>query len=618
MREIKSVQRVFKLNSTYQAVDALLSKKIDSAQQVYFMGKGQLVTALGESGVNKIEARKIYHKAENAYAMALAWFGSYNAAVNGITPYGAPSMTLDPATKAKLKTLPNLQTLFGSLDYCDCTDCRSVYSPAAYFVDIMHFLSLRGTQGGGINAGKNVIQVLLERRPDLGEIELSCENTNTPLPYIDLVNEVLEDIYVPQTPVTLNGAIEPDLKPGTIKQTVLDELTVKGLPIRNDAIIYAPDIRAQWAIRDQEQAYKIFKAGGALRLLATRQTHLSAAELRANPEYTNVDAYNKLAQEVFPLNLPFDLWSLQVRTYLQHLGVPQPRLFEVFQQKLLDNVTLFPGGLQIDCAWLAITETERKIITGTLAGMQPWDFWGLVEMGNDIPNPENPADPTENISGGWKEVLSHVNVMLHRSGLTYKELLQLLDMKYINPTGNIFIFDTPDSNAANCDTSTFSVRNLTTDALNRIHRFIRLWRKLDWAMCELDLLLPDTSTDPVVIDKQLTDSVLQDISGMNRLRNRFDIDWRTVYSLYHNIDHAPYAGWGTSGAPVVQTLYQRLFRNKLVDAVAVFPESPTQITGPIADKIPGIIAAFRIKEPDLTLILNDLPIDATKIPIPST
>ena len=35
--------------------------------------------------------------------------------------------------------------------------------------------------------------VLLERRPDLGDIELSCENTTTPLPYIDLVNEILED-----------------------------------------------------------------------------------------------------------------------------------------------------------------------------------------------------------------------------------------------------------------------------------------------------------------------------------------------------------------------------------------------------------------------------------------
>ena len=34
--------------------------------------------------------------------------------------------------------------------------------------------------------------MLLGRRPDLQHILLSCENTNVALPYIDLVNEILE------------------------------------------------------------------------------------------------------------------------------------------------------------------------------------------------------------------------------------------------------------------------------------------------------------------------------------------------------------------------------------------------------------------------------------------
>ena len=33
------------------------------------------VTAMADSGINKIEARKMYRKAENTYAMALAIFG---------------------------------------------------------------------------------------------------------------------------------------------------------------------------------------------------------------------------------------------------------------------------------------------------------------------------------------------------------------------------------------------------------------------------------------------------------------------------------------------------------------------------------------------------------------
>jgi hypothetical protein len=611
LTNLKSVQRVFKLNPTHQAVSALLTHKIDSAQQIYFMGQGQFMTAMAESGINTIEARKLYRKAENTYALALAMFGDHNMAINGVTPFGVATRILDADTQAKIAALPNLQTLFGSLDYCECTHCRSVYSPAAYFVDVMRFLGERGTQGSTLNAGKNVQQVVLERRPDLGEIELSCENTNTPLPYIDLVNEILEDVVAPPAPLTLSSAIEADLVAGPIKPSVLTRLTNRGVAIDADAQVYAPDIRSQWAIRDTQRAYKVFKTGGTLSLLPTRQTFLSAAELRANPEHTNLDAYAKLKQEVFPLNLPFDLWHVQARAYLGHLGVPQPRLLELFQQRLADDVTLAPSELQIDCAWLGITTTERRILTGALPGQQPWDFWGLVETGNDIPNPENPADPTDRITGTWIDVLGNVNVMLHRSGLTYQELLQLLDMQYVNPNGGIFIDDSADSNAANCDTSKFMIRNLRQGVLNRMQRFIRLWRKLGYAMWELDLLLPDTNPAANVIDKRITDAVLQDISRMQRLRAQTGLNVRIVYSLYNSIDHNIYVDRSQEGTPSVQTLYQRLFRNKLVDAVVSFPASPDQITGTIADHVPGILAAFRIKEADLDLILADLGLTVT-------
>jgi len=605
VQQLKSIQRVFKLNPTHQAVDALLSNKIESAQQIYFMGKEQFVTVLKGTGINKIESKKIYQKAENAYALTLTLFGNYNNAINGLTPFSVSSLTLSVKEAAKIKAIPNLQTLFGSLDYCECTHCRSVYSPAAHFVDILRFLGERNTNGTDINAGKKVKDVLLNRRPDLGEIELSCENTNTPLPYIDLVNEILEDVVSPPVAVTISSAIEPDLTAGAIKASVLNELNTKNIPISPDAEVYAPDSRNQWAIRDKQHAYKLFKIGGALKILPTKQTHLTAAELRANPEYTNPLAYDKLALEVFPFNLPFNLWYVQSRAYLTHLGVAQPLLFELFQQKLADNVTLAPGALQIDCAWLGIAETERKIITGTLAAKQSWDFWGLAQNANNLPHPETPTDPTTNVLGTWIDVLSHVSVMLHRSGLTYKELLQLLDMRYVNPTASIFINDNADANAANCDTTKFQIIGLTPDALNRIHRFVRLWRRLGCTMWELDMLLPDTNPAPNIIDKQITNAVLQDISIMNRIRQKYNWDWQVTQALFSNIDHTIYFDRSKSDAPPVQTLYQRLFRNKLVDAVANFPESPDQISGVIADQVPGILAAFRIKEQDLSLILID-------------
>ena len=64
---------------------------------------------------------------------------------------------------------PTLQALFGAQDSCACTHCLSV-SPAAYFVDVLQFLKDSGRLGD-----------LVARRPDLQDLELSCENTNTPV-----------------------------------------------------------------------------------------------------------------------------------------------------------------------------------------------------------------------------------------------------------------------------------------------------------------------------------------------------------------------------------------------------------------------------------------------------
>jgi hypothetical protein len=623
IKQLKSIQRLFKLKPTYQAVETLLNRKIESAQQIYFMGREQFVTTLKDTGINKIESKKLYYRAENTYAYSLNLYANFNNRLKGPGLAAAPSFKITAEEEEKIKAIPNLQTLFGSLDFCECTHCRSVYSPAAHFVDIMRFLGERNTNGTEINAGKKVKHILLDRRADLGEMELSCENTNTPLPYIDLVNEILEDVVSPPQATVLNAAIETSLTPGGIKAAVKNELIAKKIPIDEDGELFNPDSRGHWSIRDKMHSYKVFKTSGTLKILPTKQTHFNAAEARANPEYTNAKAYDKLSTEVYPFNLPFNLWFLQSRTYLDHLGVSQPKLFELFQQKLSDNITFEPSDIQVNRAWLGINEAAGKIITNSyLPEKKSWDFWGLQQNGNNLPHPDTPTDPTTNITGGWVTVLSNVSVMLHRSGLNYKELLQLLDMLYVNPTKSIVINDNVDSNAAICDATKFKIAGLTVEALDRMHRFLRLWRKLGCTMWELDLLLPAGDPLSTPIDKQLTDPVIEDISRMNRIKENFGWDWSMVLALFNPIGHSIYYDRSKSDAQVVQTLYQRLFRNKLVDATAVFPESPTQISGAIKgngtedfpDKIPGILAAFRISEDDLNIILKEhlgLTVDST-------
>lgn len=86
---------------------------------------------------------------------------------------------------------PTLRTLFGDMDLCECSHCRSVLGPAAYLADLLHFLE---TSSANDEGSATVLDGLAARRPDLRHLELSCENTNTEIPYTDLVLETLENV----------------------------------------------------------------------------------------------------------------------------------------------------------------------------------------------------------------------------------------------------------------------------------------------------------------------------------------------------------------------------------------------------------------------------------------
>ncbi len=78
-------------------------------------------------------------------------------------------------------SIPSYERLFGELDLRTGDEARSVYSPAAYLTDLLTFLQ---------ETFQDVS--LLRRRPGIGAIPLDEENTSTTVPYLDIVNEVLE------------------------------------------------------------------------------------------------------------------------------------------------------------------------------------------------------------------------------------------------------------------------------------------------------------------------------------------------------------------------------------------------------------------------------------------
>jgi hypothetical protein len=197
LTELKTAQRLYRLSPHYASIEALNGAGYTSAQSVYFKGQTPFVAQATQLLGSASLANAAWVRAQAGYATVLSAYGRYNLALNGVS-FGVMTSAVPPADA--VANLPSLQSLFGSLDYCECSDCRSVYSPGAYLVDLLQFLKQRAASGGFANAR----DVLLARRPDLQYIALGCDNTDITLPYIDLVNELLEAaIAPPATPVTL-------------------------------------------------------------------------------------------------------------------------------------------------------------------------------------------------------------------------------------------------------------------------------------------------------------------------------------------------------------------------------------------------------------------------------
>jgi hypothetical protein len=82
--------------------------------------------------------------------------------------------------------------LFGELDYFNVDENNSIYSPAAYFFELMRIVN----DGNLVNTDENTFRALKNRRPDLFEIPLDSTHTYQKQPYLRLVNYALGKQYL--------------------------------------------------------------------------------------------------------------------------------------------------------------------------------------------------------------------------------------------------------------------------------------------------------------------------------------------------------------------------------------------------------------------------------------
>jgi hypothetical protein len=345
VKQLKGLQRGYRLTSSFEPAMALQQAGKVSAHSISRMGQNAFVTSYGQHFNDAAQAKEVHAKARQVSASAIALIADVNPAM------GRTAMQSVPDSVAKeVSEIAQWSTLFGSLDLCDCEHCRSVYGPAAYLVDALHFLNdrhlvetiTRDAQGNiiivtykkktlpdGSEVNKSAKDALFERRPDIGDIELTCENTNTPLPYVDLVLEVLEDAVAPPpgfSPFELDSNRIPDLDQGRVSA---DLRAGFGGNLSDRASIRVKRPGEWWAVDDQSFSYSVHKQASGLPNVETRSRQ-TQPEQAADPQYINPQAYATLKEALFPWSLLFDQSLEESRAYLGHLGVLRHQIMEAF------------------------------------------------------------------------------------------------------------------------------------------------------------------------------------------------------------------------------------------------------------------------------------------------
>ncbi|MQM27341.1 Tc toxin subunit A-related protein [Glycomyces albidus] len=339
--ELRVQQRAVRLAPDHKGAAALLQERLHSAAQIAALDRAELTARIGgRDGVGPETIAQIHANAQMSYAHVLSQLATFRSDLAPVQfqVFADQAVTLADATGV-LGDVPDLALLFGGLDYCECSHCESVYGPAAYLADLLRFLSTRPARPG---APQTVLQVLQARRPDIDDLLLNCPNTNTPLPYLDLVNELLERAV-------------PAGAPAAQPQTTRTAAELRAVPEHLHAPAYETVKAARFPLRGafnawQEEARVILAHLGVPRheLMRLLGPDTPAAHTSAAGEYFGLSTLD-VTLVAAPAPAPADqdqIWGLDttdpeagVLPFLQHAGIDYTELLA-----LLDTEWIHAGG----------------------------------------------------------------------------------------------------------------------------------------------------------------------------------------------------------------------------------------------------------------------------------
>ena len=515
----KRIQRVLFVTPEVDIAQTLFGLGIHSATQIAMMGREQFFLQATNAGISKRQANKVYNTGVQRYAGVVSLYSQMNRDAVGIWPSSiGDTSSLNGVIADTVAKDQSLATLFGSQDYCEVDSCTSILSPAAYLCDLLYWLKARMT---GANSALDILKL---RRPDILNLKLNCPNSETPMPYIDLVNEILADaISVPADP---NSTINP-----IWKQT---------------------------------------------------SDGKSADELRAAPEYFNLDAFTILAGANYPHSLPYSEGLDELRAYLQQSGIA---LWQVRKALLPLHAATIPQQVAVASERFMLAPHAVEIITAPdfIAAPLAW----------------NTAAPATD--------LAPVLAFTHAASINYDQLFELLSSVWVQGGLGVAIQGINDL----CDTSIQTLGPSPLDAgfLDRANRFLRLWRNTGYTMWQLDMLIQSAA----VVNKTLDANGLIALGAFQLLQDTTRLPADAQLAWFQDMDVVSHYGpQNTTTIP----LYSTVFLNPAVvslhpdaDMAAIISGAPI-VDGNLNHHLDSIQASVGISGSDATALVALFGLDA--------
>jgi hypothetical protein len=407
-------------------------------------------------------------------------------------------------------------------------------------------------------------------------------------------------------------AIKDDLNKGEISPLivrVLSEGTMNTKAAAMGFIVTAGGYRDSWNFTYSGKRTIVYRPSWIEITGLSYQSTPTDRDLFARPQNRNPLAYQKLSEErtCFPWSLPYDHNLAETRETLRAAGISRLELLETSSSRQ----THYSSG-EIAQERLGLSSAEWKLITTSKNEPEIWGVWGLQITSADqktglrdsfIEEEVNRRPLDDEDDKDHRGLLNRVSIVLQQARLTFAELQELLKTKYVNPDQTVRV--SPDHV---CQPSELKLNAVDVGFLDRLHRFVRLWRATGWAIWEVDRAV----MSPAIGNGTIGEKTLTGIANLILLKERLGLSVEMLVAMFGGFWEERYTHTKDGRVREIVPLYERLFQDRRLvdppDPKLAFSKDVNEKELP-ADKKALIAAALGIRFSDLEKLLEKSKID---------